>query len=284
MLGSSERDASGTTDVTLRIYAGDRLSKHCRAVMLRAPSLGASKSRLVADPASAVTAPDREDDTRAGGIAGVSPSSPPSTELRRSLLHRAFTGRLDRRKADPMNEADTRANLIDPALVAAGWGTGDAVIRREVYLAQERADVKAARLQGLGSAQTLQRLRRLRAGVPRPPARGRRGQGRHPRPHRGPRAGDPLREEAEGPLRLLHQRPRHLPLGPPVRRGGPGRPVPHARRAVGRHLRRAEPLARRLRARSPSRAAAAATSSATTSGTPSTPCSRASPPAATACC
>ena len=47
-----------------------------------------------------------------------------------------------------MNEADTRANLIDPALVAAGWGTGDAVVRREVYLAQERADVKAARLKG----------------------------------------------------------------------------------------------------------------------------------------
>lgn len=47
-----------------------------------------------------------------------------------------------------MNEADTRANLIDPALRAAGWGTGDAVIKREVHLAQERADVKAAREKG----------------------------------------------------------------------------------------------------------------------------------------
>jgi len=31
-----------------------------------------------------------------------------------------------------MNEADTRANLIDPKLAAAGWGqVGDSVIRRE---------------------------------------------------------------------------------------------------------------------------------------------------------
>ena len=48
-----------------------------------------------------------------------------------------------------MNEADTRANLIDPALKDAGWGTGDAVVRREVHLAQERADVKQARARGV---------------------------------------------------------------------------------------------------------------------------------------
>jgi type I restriction enzyme R subunit len=39
----------------------------------------------------------------------------------------------------PMNEADTRANLIDPKLVKAGWGEVDAsFIRREVSITQGR--------------------------------------------------------------------------------------------------------------------------------------------------
>ena len=38
-----------------------------------------------------------------------------------------------------MNEADTRANLVDPKLVAAGWGQlEDSHIRREVSITQGR--------------------------------------------------------------------------------------------------------------------------------------------------
>lgn len=39
----------------------------------------------------------------------------------------------------PMNEADTRANLIDPKLVRAGWGqVEESFIRREVNITQGR--------------------------------------------------------------------------------------------------------------------------------------------------
>ena len=44
-----------------------------------------------------------------------------------------------------MNEAETRAELIDPALKAAGWGVVEASrVRREV--------ITLGRLQGAGSA------------------------------------------------------------------------------------------------------------------------------------
>ena len=44
-----------------------------------------------------------------------------------------------------MNEAETRAELIDPALAAAGWGVEDAVIRREYSITQGRIQVGGRR-------------------------------------------------------------------------------------------------------------------------------------------
>ena len=44
-----------------------------------------------------------------------------------------------------MNEAETRAELIDPALADAGWGVEDAVIRREYSITQGRIQVGGRR-------------------------------------------------------------------------------------------------------------------------------------------
>ena len=44
-----------------------------------------------------------------------------------------------------MNEAETRAELIDPALAVAGWGVEDAVIRREYSITQGRIQVGGRR-------------------------------------------------------------------------------------------------------------------------------------------
>ena len=87
--------------------------------------------------------------------------------LKKSLLHQAFTGKLVELS---MNEAETRAEHIDPALKAAGWGVVEGSrIRREYSIAP-------GRIEGQGEArQPL--TRRLRAGVPQHQARGRRSQG-----------------------------------------------------------------------------------------------------------
>ena len=68
-----------------------------------------------------------------------------------------------------MNEAETRAELIDPALKAAGWGVvADSRIRREM--------ICPGRIEGAGR-RGKRRDRRLRADLPQPQAGGDRGQG-----------------------------------------------------------------------------------------------------------
>ena len=70
----------------------------------------------------------------------------------------------------PLNEAETRAEHIDPALKAAGWGVVEGSrIRREFHITQ-------GRLQG-GGKRGKPRHRRLRPGLPQHQARGHRGQG-----------------------------------------------------------------------------------------------------------
>ena len=78
------------------------------------------------------------------------------------------------------NEAETRAELIDPALKAAGWGVVEGSrVRREV----DHAGAPAGRGHA-GEAGD----RRLRAGLQEPEARGDRGQARERTRHRRARA------------------------------------------------------------------------------------------------
>ena len=60
--------------------------------------------------------------------------------LKKSLLHQAFTGNSARGQL-PMNEAETRAEHIDPALKAAGWGVVEGSrIRREYPITPGRIE------------------------------------------------------------------------------------------------------------------------------------------------
>ena len=69
-----------------------------------------------------------------------------------------------------MNEAETRAEHIDPALKAAGWGVVEGSrILREYPITLGRIEGHGRRGQGAD--------RRLRAGLSQPQAGGHRGQG-----------------------------------------------------------------------------------------------------------
>ena len=69
-------------------------------------------------------------------------------EFKKSLLHEAFNGRLYRTQSPDctvkMNEAETRAELIDPALKAAGWGVVEGSRIQREY------PITLGRLEGFG--------------------------------------------------------------------------------------------------------------------------------------
>ena len=102
-----------------------------------------------------------------------------------------------------MNEAETRAELIDPALRAAGWGVvADSRVRRET--------ICPGRIEGAGRrgkpeiADYVLTFRNHKLAVIEAKARDKAR-------HRRRRAGQGLCREAAGALRLFHQRPAHLP-------------------------------------------------------------------------
>ena len=105
-----------------------------------------------------------------------------------------------------MNEAETRAEHIDPALKAAGWGVVEGSrILREYGITQGRLEGQGKR----GKAAH----RRLRAGLPQHQAGRGRGQGVGQALTRGRGAGQELRRQAGRPLHLCHQRAGHLRHG-----------------------------------------------------------------------
>ena len=142
-----------------------------------------------------------------------------------------------------MNEAETRAEHIDPALKAAGWGVVEGSrIRREYPITPGRIEGHGRRGKPLTADYVLE-YRNTQAG------RGRgQGLGRGTDRRRG--AGQELRRQAGRAVCLLHQRPGHLPdgHGRPAQ-GRRDRRLPHAGRTLGHDLRRGERLARPLRRR-----------------------------------
>jgi prevent-host-death family protein len=102
-----------------------------------------------------------------------------------------------------LNEAETRAEHIDPALKAAGWGVVEGSRIRREY------PITLGRLEGAG-----QRGKppdgRLCTGIPQHQAGGAGGQGLGQAADRRRRPGQGLRRQAGYSLHLRHQRARHL--------------------------------------------------------------------------
>ena len=165
-----------------------------------------------------------------------------STETRAPRIHLPAqarrTGRAEEVAAPPslhrptedasgMNEAETRAEHIDPALKAAGWGVVEGSrILREYPITPGRIE---------GARPTRQAAhRRLRAGVSQHQAGRDRGQGVGQAADRRRRAGQELRRQAGRALRLCHQRPGHLRHRHGNRQGGRDAVLSHAGRTLER--------------------------------------------------
>ena len=102
-----------------------------------------------------------------------------------------------------MNEAETRAEHIDPALKAAGWGVVEGSrIRREYPIAPGRIEGHGRRGKALTADYVLE-YRNTKLAVNEAKALGRRTDRR-----RG--AGQELRRQAGRALHLRHQWPGHL--------------------------------------------------------------------------
>ena len=160
--------------------------------------------------------------------------------LKQSLLHQAFSGGLLGRSR--VNEAETRAEHIDPALDGGRLG-------------RRRGQPHPARVPDHAGPHRRPRPprqaahRRLRPRPPQPQAGRGRGQGVGQAAHRGRRPGQGLRRQDGRALRLRDQRQGHLRRRHGHRRGGRAAVLSLARRALGAHLRRGERLARPLRRR-----------------------------------
>src|SRR6476661_4634564 len=171
-----------------------------------------------------------------------------------------------------MNEAETRAELIDPALKAAGWGVVEASrVRREV--------ITLGRLQGAGvrAAQDIAdyvlTYRNHKLAVIEAKRR-----------DRGPRPGQEICRKTPDPLRLLHQRRRHLPGRHDDRCGAVRHPISHAGRTLEPRLRGAKMSGATASPPFRSRTRAATGRRATTRTLPSGACWRPSPRGRTASC
>ena len=125
-----------------------------------------------------------------------------------------------------MNEAETRAEHIDPALKAAGWGVVEGSrIRREYPITLGRIEGHGRRGKALTADYVLvyrnRKLAVVEAKAWDEAADRRRG------------AGQELRGEAGGPLHLRHQWPGHLRHRHADRHGRRGAAISHARTNSG---------------------------------------------------
>ena len=141
-----------------------------------------------------------------------------------------------------MNEAETRAEHIDPALKAAGWGVVEGSrIRREYPITLGRIEGHGRRGKPLTADYVLV-YRNHKLAVVEAKAWDEAADRR-----RGP--GEKLRRQAGHPLHLLHQRPGHLRHRHDRGHGRRGAAVSHAGRTLEPDLRRSQRLARPLRRR-----------------------------------
>ena len=102
-----------------------------------------------------------------------------------------------------MNEAETRAEHIDPALKAASWGVVDGSrVRREVCITPGRIEGLGRRGKGVTADYVLE-YRNTRLAVIEAKRVERRA-------HRRRGAGEELRGQARAALRLCDERPGHL--------------------------------------------------------------------------
>ena len=141
-----------------------------------------------------------------------------------------------------MNEAETRAEHIDPALKAAGWGVVEGSrIRREYPITPGRIEGHGRRGKPLTADYVLV-YRNPKLAVDRG-----QGVGQAADRRRGP--GQGLRRQAGRPLHLCHQRPGHLRHRHGDRQGRRAAALSHAGRTLDADLCRSERLARPLRRR-----------------------------------
>lgn len=102
-----------------------------------------------------------------------------------------------------MNEAETRAEHIDPALKAAGWGVVEGSrIRREYPIAPGRIEGYGRRGKSLTADYVLE-YRTIKLGVVEAKAWDQEAS-------EGSRTGEELRREAEGSIRLFNKWAEHL--------------------------------------------------------------------------
>ncbi len=176
-----------------------------------------------------------------------------------------------------MNEAETRAELIDPALKDAGWGVVDGSrVRREV--------ITLGRLQGAGkrAKQDIADYVLIYRGQKLAVIEAKK---REPAGHRGRRPGQALRRDAAGPLCLLDQRRRHLPIDMETGAEGDVGALSHAGGTLGRRpLREARTTGATRFGEVPFEDKGGLGRRAITSTTPSTRRWRRLPPGATASC
>ena len=170
-----------------------------------------------------------------------------------------------------MNEAETRAEHIDPALKAAGWGVVEGSrIRREYPITLGRLEGHGRRGKPLTADYVLvyrnTKLAVIEAKAWDEAADRRRG------------AGEELRRQAGRPLRLRHQRPGHLRHRHADGHGGRAAALPDAGRTLEPDLRRSRTPGATASPPCRSRTRAATSRAATTRTSPSSGCWRPSPP------
>ena len=161
-----------------------------------------------------------------------------------------------------MNEAETRAEHIDPALKAAGWGVVEGSrIRREYPITPGRIEGHGRRGKPLTADYVLV-YRNTKLAVVEAKAWDEAADRR-----RGP--GQGLRRQAGRPLRLCHQRPGHLRHRHGDRHGRRAAALPHAGRTLEPDLCRSRTPGATASPPCRSRTRAARTRAATTRTSPS---------------